>query len=590
MKKITFCLSIAAMAMFTGCCAGVEDTSPVVTQTFSNVWKFHAGTGVDSAWQTTAYNDTAWADAVTNELLIGNNLKTENNFGWYRKTITLSDSLWKAAHNKGGVMLHLGRLAAADEVFLNGELVGKTGEFPHNYKGYIDSERNYFVPDKLLRQGNNLIAVKFFDGWSTGGFFKDAQLSISTAETNDKLTLNVRVLDRDYVYLSDELRLVIVLANVSNKNAWQVDGSLILTVTTDDYQFVQSDTVFVKIKAYANESKYVTSSLNNPVPGFYRYTAQFVRNGKVVFEKKLNVGYDPEKIVSPIDAKPDFKAFWDNNLQELAKVAPQYKLTKQEQYSNADYNVYLVEMRSFGNEKIQGYYAQPTRAGKYPVIIEYMGYGSKPYPPHTWWNGFAYFVLSIRGQGLNEPANHFGKWITYGLDSKEKYYYRGAFLDVVRAIDFVCSRPEIDADKIAVRGGSQGGALSFAAAALDKRVKAAAPSIPFLSDYRDYFKIVHWPRSDFDEYMKNHPAAKWDDVYDLLTYFDIKNLAQWITCPVIMGFGVQDEVCPPHINFAAYNQVKSEKIWMAGAEFGHSTGKEYYDAAMEFFKEKLGVE
>ncbi|GHT12893.1 hypothetical protein AGMMS4956_08190 [Bacteroidia bacterium] len=57
-----------------------------------------------------------------------------------------------------------------------------------------------------------------------------------------------------------------------------------------------------------------------------------------------------------------------------------------------------------------------------------------------------------------------------------------------------------------------------------------------------------------------------------------------------MGFGVQDEVCPPHINFAVYNQVKAEKIWMAGAEFGHSTGKEYYDATMEFFKEKLGVE
>jgi cephalosporin-C deacetylase-like acetyl esterase len=54
-----------------------------------------------------------------------------------------------------------------------------------------------------------------------------------------------------------------------------------------------------------------------------------------------------------------------------------------------------------------------------------------------------------------------------------------------------------------------------------------------------------------------------------------------------MGFGVQDNVCPPHINFAAYNQVKSEKHWVAGAEYGHSTGDAYYKEVMQFFKDKL---
>ena len=56
-----------------------------------------------------------------------------------------------------------------------------------------------------------------------------------------------------------------------------------------------------------------------------------------------------------------------------------------------------------------------------------------------------------------------------------------------------------------------------------------------------------------------------------------------------MGIGVQDNVCPPHINFAAYNQVKSEKRWMAFPEFAHSVGKEYNDASKAFIKEKLNV-
>jgi cephalosporin-C deacetylase-like acetyl esterase len=59
--------------------------------------------------------------------------------------------------------------------------------------------------------------------------------------------------------------------------------------------------------------------------------------------------------------------------------------------------------------------------------------------------------------------------------------------------------------------------------------------------------------------MNNHPEAKWDDVFKVLSYFDIKNLAPWISCPVIMAAGLQDETCPPHTNFAGYNQITSEK-------------------------------
>lgn len=564
-----------------------EDLTPAISESYSDIWRFHAGEGTDSLWMNVDYNDSDWVEVTASKLLKDQNITLDNGFGWYRKTIQLSDSLKQAVKVKGAIMLHLGRLAATDEVYFNGKMIGKTGEFPHNYKGYNDGERNYFVPEEVISEtGDNVIAIKFHDGWNIGGFLEGAKLSVSTAETNDKLILNVAVADSDYVFMSPDP--IEITVNLENKNAWNVQGRLVVALTTDDYQPLKTDSLDIEIKGKTIYSK--SFDYQNPDAGFYRYTVQFIRNGEQACEKKFNVGFEPEKISSPIDAKEDFRAFWDNSLKELAKVAPQYKLTLQPEYSKIDYDVYLVEMRSFGNEPIKGYYAKPRKEGKHPVIVEYMGYGSSPYPPNQWWDGFAYFVLSIRGQALNQPTNRFGTWITYGLDNKDDYYYRGAFLDVVRALDFVCSRSEIDAEKIAVRGGSQGGALSFAAAALDKRVKVAAPNIPFLSDYRDYFKITHWPRSDFETYMKDHPEAKWDDIYDLLTYFDIKNLAQWIECPLIMGIGMQDDVCPPHINFAAYNQVKSEKRWMAFPDFGHSVGKEYNDAAKAFMKEKLNVQ
>ncbi|SHE39711.1 acetylxylan esterase [Dysgonomonas macrotermitis] len=587
--KSLILLGLILMAMaFPSCKTEVQEIiTSKVTDNFDNAWKFHAGEGVDSLWTDTTFDDTAWIIVSTDSLLKDKGIKLDNGFGWYRKTVQLSDSLQSAIKEKGAIVLHLGKLAATDEVYFNGKLVGKTGEFPPNYMGYNDGERNYLIGEENINfSGDNLIAIKFHDGWGTGGFLAGAKLSISSAETNDKVSLNVDVADQDYVFMAPDP--ISIKVNIDNKNTWPVKGNLVVTLTTDNFQPVKTDSSAIKIDGNGTFSH--SFELKDPNPGFYRYTVQFKRDTTVVCEKKFNVGFEPEKISSPLDAKADFKEFWDNNLKELAKVAPNYKLIPVPEASKLDYDMYRVEMRSFGNELIQGYYAKPKKEGKHPVIVEYMGYGSLPYFPNQTWDGFAYFVLSIRGQALNLPTNRFGTWITYGLDKKEDYYYRGAFLDVVRALDFVTSRPEIDAEKIAVRGGSQGGALSFVAASLDKRVKVAAPNIPFLSDYRDYFKIVNWPRSDFDNYMKEHPEAKWDNVYDLLTYFDIKNLAQWIECPVLMGIGVQDEVCPPHINFAAYNQVKSEKRWMAFPHHGHSVGSEFHDAMMALFREKLNVQ
>ncbi len=379
----------------------------------------------------------------------------------------------------------------------------------------------------------------------------------------------------DWVF-EDDAEFNMVLA-ASERGA---SGAITFRITTDKgvelRRFVRNYTVA------AGESQPLQLVVEDLDAGFY--VATIFDDG--IETKSFNFGVRPDDIVSPRDAKEDFWSFWERGLRELAEVDPEYKLTLSTELSGRLRNVYVVEMKSWGGETIRGYWAVPKAAGKYPVVVTYMGYASRVWAPSGNKGGDrAEFILSIRGQGLNTPYNTYGEWMCYGLDNKEHYYYRGAYLDTVRAIDFVASRPEVDTRCILIEGGSQGGALTLVAASLDRRVVGAAPYVPFLSDFRDYFEIVDWPASKYFAEAERLSISR-DAMYDVLTYFDIKNLAEHITCPVLMGFGLQDVICPPHTNFAGYNAITSSKQWIVFAEKGHNIGFErrWLDAREAFFR------
>jgi cephalosporin-C deacetylase-like acetyl esterase len=105
-------------------------------------------------------------------------------------------------------------------------------------------------------------------------------------------------------------------------------------------------------------------------------------------------------------------------------------------------------------------------------------------------------------------------------------------MDCVRAVDFICTLPQADLDKIVVEGASQGGALTFATAALNyDRIRLCVPQVPFLSDFPHYFKVASWPGNEFYNYVEVEKKETWDEVFRTLSYFDIKNLAPWIKAP-----------------------------------------------------------
>jgi len=288
----------------------------------------------------------------------------------------------------------------------------------------------------------------------------------------------------------------------------------------------------------------------------------------------------------------DFEQFWKTRKQELAAVTPEYEVVKSDRSSD-NVAVYLVTMQSYGHVRIRGWYTVPAGPEPHPAILSLPGYTSTMWPYMDRRN-VATFALNPRGHGNSkDDVDSKGQeymFIGFAPERPEAYIYTGAYLDCVRAVDFLISRPEIDASRIGAEGASQGGGLAFATAALDSRVMFCAPDVPWLGDWVGYLETAEWARENYPKLMEVHPGLTFAGINRLLSYFDTMNMAKWIECPVLMSVGLQDDVCPPRICFVPYNAVKAKKEYRVYPWAGHDAWREHSKFKDQWMATMLGVD
>ncbi|MCR5710651.1 MAG: acetylxylan esterase [Bacteroidales bacterium] len=338
-------------------------------------------------------------------------------------------------------------------------------------------------------------------------------------------------------------------------------GPAFLALVTDRSLMASEPEILLEREAVVAPDSTLHVKLGNLEPGFYQ-----VRLNDTV---RFNIGVRPDAVVSVPDAKPDFDAFWESTLSDLALVPLEPEFTEIPEFSNEKRICYEVRYASWGGQMSGGILSVPVAEGRYPVYIQYMGYGAPVFrfdPSAD--PGRIDFLVSVRDQGIFKEGHE--RWIDRGLSSKDDFYYRGAFADARRAVDFVVTLPKADPERLVAFGESQGGALTFVAAALDSRIKAIAPAVPFLGDYPDYARIVWWPVHEVFEQADEEGIDR-NELFDMLSYFDVKNFAPKVHCPVYMAFGLQDPTCPPHTNFAIYNNLgTTQKKYYCVPDCGHA--------------------
>lgn len=301
-------------------------------------------------------------------------------------------------------------------------------------------------------------------------------------------------------------------------------------------------------------------------------------------------------------APKDFWPFWNQRVEKAWSVPLNYEICPSEIPHSSETEFFDVWLEGVYGGKLHAKYVKPKCQEKVPVILQFHGY---PGASRGWFEqasfagmGMAVLAMDCPGQGGSgedlggRAGTTASDHIVRGLDGlAENMYYTEVFMDTCLMVRLAIELPGLDRERIYVNGASQGAGLGLVCTALNPSyIRRCAALYPFLSDYRRAWDM------DRDTIVYNGLAyyIRWFDpegkrlteIFTKLGYIDVQNFVEHITCPVLAGTGLMDDVCPPSSQFAVFSKIRAPKEHFLFPEFGHEEIAAFDDMLIRFFGEE----
>lgn len=342
----------------------------------------------------------------------------------------------------------------------------------------------------------------------------------------------------------------------------------------------------VRVRVYHNNQLNREYSLLPTTPNFITMEQTLDSTCAVSVEvhenngKPSSIGYlvAPEGFRSGYSEPSDLMQYWDNQRKLLKALPMQVKTANLEvpEWCLGKYTCQDVEINCLGPSPVRAYMAKPVNAKKksLPIIIlcraagvsgnwcrcqvdECVGNAAKG-------NGALSLDLNAHGM-LNGQDDDYYRMLENGLlhnyfehnaADRETYYFKGMYLRLMRAIEYMTRQPEWDGRRILVIGESQGGGQAVAAAGLDPRVSAIVLNVPAMQDLGG---ARAGRRSGWPQPIENHQHLSPSQLDATLPYFDGSQLIRHSKAEIYCEIGLIDTTCPPSAVWSSLNNAKGKK-------------------------------
>ena len=286
----------------------------------------------------------------------------------------------------------------------------------------------------------------------------------------------------------------------------------------------------------------------------------------------------PEGFKAGYEEPADLMDYWNNQKAQLHALPMQVKKTMLDvpQQYQGKYVCEDIEINCLGPAPVRAYMAKPVNVDKrsLPIVILCRAAGVSG----NWCrcqvgecvgnaalgNGALSLDLNAHGM-LNGQTDEYYQMLEDGLlrhyydfnaADRETYYFRGMYLRLLRAIEYMTQQPEWDGKHILVIGESQGGGQAVAAAGLDQRVSAVVLNVPAMQDWGGtrVGRRGGWPHP-----IESHKDINQKMLDATLPYFDGALLIRHSKAEIFCEIGLIDTTCPPSAVWASLNGAKGKK-------------------------------
>lgn len=258
-----------------------------------------------------------------------------------------------------------------------------------------------------------------------------------------------------------------------------------------------------------------------------------------------------------VNRPPDFAEFWSSTRAHLDAVDPATEVLDHSVGADGAVTLSHLEFASLHGVRVRGYLlGQP---GSRPLVVHSHGYGSQCEIRWDWAaQGVNVLGVDIRGFGMSAdsiaPTARAGYVLT-GIQSPETSIMRAAVCDYARALQVGPQLLRGQVTRLVAHGISFAGGLALMAEALLHVVDVLVVGVPTFgwADGR-FFYAALGSGAEISSYVARHPQSA-EDVALVLRYFDSMNHAADVTCPTLVGLGLDDDVVPANTVYAIANHL-----------------------------------